>query len=386
LLEKERADQGLPPRPPRMMSQPERRKRKPSADSQAKASFADAVARGKAPADAPTEPQRVVAATPGHTEKDKEEARQAAVINVAKAALQSKKGTGQEPDKPANPPGTDKPTPKPPAKAAPAGRSQSAGTPGKAGEKIARFDRLKADRPLTVLGNRDLYPGFIMVSSVRDIMNALLKALSWPKEAQPWPKNLPVVSKDTARLITVALYRDAWDKFDDNRYNFCLKDIATLVRNRAWLHCRRKEGLAVFDETQERVHVHAIQCHVTTQDTEHLPKAYRKNAKAAGERVQEVYQEELPYVAERMLKHEGFHWDPRHLGVYARLERTKGAPRKNLIFWDPAGDNQVYMLPSPWTVSDQQLYCLQAGEILQRWEMADNEVQIRITQGWSNKT
>ena len=133
-----------------------------------------------------------------------------------------------------------------------------------------------------------------------------MKALYWPRTEVPqWPKDITIGGEDHNLLMVLAIYREAWSQFADDRYQHCLHQPVTLARKAAWMHVRRKSGYAVLDDTQLKAHVHEVTTFLSVQPPQQWPVGYPNKQLLMG-RVREVYDLEPPYVAERILQEEGF--------------------------------------------------------------------------------
>lgn len=291
-----------------------------------------------------------------------EQQRKELAINVAKAAL---KGKAVNPAQP---------------------RSQSAGLPGRPEEPMVIGERVKLDRPFLFLGDRDLYPGFVQVDGLKNLMELLSKALRNSDTVPAWPKVLTRTHADFEKLVQLALYRGMWNHVEDDRYEKYLKNVALLARDRVWKYFRGRENHAVLTDTEERAHVHNYLNFIDTQAVGRLPLSYR-SGQTAHQRVKEVYNLEMPYLAERILQEEGFPI-PMEFSVYERVKKKKGPRMTNVMRFDPLGDNNLFAVRSPWRRMDhhmQNLMAREVADVLRRYELAEDDIIQQISRGFLPK-
>ena len=202
-----------------------------------------------------------------------------------------------------------------------------------------------------------------------------------------WPEKLDILSKDGSTLITIALYREAWSHFKDDRYDKCLKEATMWARNKAWTYVRERQGQAVFDAQEEAAYVHDLKNFIEVQPTLDLPVSYRTSQTAAAQRVQEVFTEEMPLVAERILMQEGFQIQPEYRvnSKVQKYQETKiKRDRRVIMTWDQSSDDKVYSLVSARRFIDGSYYCRMAATIAERFELADKDTAYHLRMGWKD--
>ena len=266
---------------------------------------------------------------------------------------------------------------------APKARSQSEGAIPKApAEGDDRATKTKHDRPLEVLGGRNVLPNFILSADIVPVWEALLNALAHPDQGRLKPP--PTADDDKVALIALALYEEAWTKFEDGRYERHLKPTMLRVRNRAWVETRKKAGTLPLTATEENAHVHALCMYTEQLPTRNLPKRYRTEKTAPSERIREVFKAEPPYVAERILIAEGFKF-PKQFSVHHRVEEKAKAKGKDApAMWKASYD------PHCWSIklsSGEDTYdevAKTAADVVARYKLAIPLVVKTIRAAWES--